>query len=111
VKLSGSHNILSNISEYPTVLTLEALDGGTQHAITVVGKLIFDSNCERALPLNMNSLDYCCSTDKLKGTFYRVFKGYRFMEPIEKKHKVLDLLKKKYNINFYLEDDQHLDSI
>jgi len=57
-------DVLSNISEFPMVLALEAINGGMQHAITIIGKLIFDSNSEQALPLTKKSLDYCCSSDK-----------------------------------------------
>jgi len=103
-KINGkSFDILHDISEYPTVVSLEAVDGGTQHAVTIVGKLVFDSNCERALPLSQKTLDYCCSTDEKEGAYKRVFKGYRFIEPMEKKRKMLDQLKKEFDIDFFIE--------
>jgi hypothetical protein len=74
-------DVLRDISEYPTVMTLEAVDGGTQHAVTVVGKYIFDANCVRVLPLTTKSLDYCCSTDSTKGKYSNVYRGYRFCIP------------------------------
>ena len=102
---SKSFNVLNNISEYPTLLCLEATDGGTQHAITVVGGLIFDSNCEHALPLTMKSLNYCCSSDKREGHYKQVYHGYRFEEDYLKKNKNLDKLKKKYCIDFFTAHD------
>ena len=105
IKIHGSSfDILNDVDEYPTIVCLEAVDGGTQHAVTVVGKLVFDSNCERALPLVLEILDYCCSTDKKEGAFKRVYKGYRFREPPEKKKKKLDQLKKEFNIDFFTDE-------
>jgi hypothetical protein len=87
-KLHGStFNILTIISQYPAVVALEAEDGGTQHAITVVGRIIFDSNSERSLPLTKESLDYCCSSDQMEGVYKQVYTGYRFVEPEQKKKK------------------------
>jgi hypothetical protein len=106
-KLYGSgFEILEDISEYPTLVALEAEDGGTQHAITVVGKIIFDSNCARGLPLTKDSLDYCCSSDEVVGAYKKVYKGYRFLEPEGKKKKVWRKLKEKHHIDFFLEEDQ-----
>jgi len=79
-KLTAHFDILNDRSIYPTVVQLQAGDGGTQHAITVVGQLIFDSNCVRALPLALETLHHCCSSDEKKGTFCRVFHAYRFEE-------------------------------
>ena len=84
-KLFGStFDILNDVSEYPAVVSLEAEDGGTQHAITVVGRIIFDSNCQRGLPLTRESLNYCCSSDEMKGVYKKVYTGYRFSEPAQK---------------------------
>ena len=44
------------------VLGIESSDGKTDHAITIVGDWIFDSNCERALRLSQESLDICSSS-------------------------------------------------
>ena len=76
-----SFDVLTDVSKFPTVLKLEADDGGIQHAVTIVGKLLFDSNCPYALPFSKESLDYCCSTDEKAGYFSKIFRGYRFMEP------------------------------
>jgi len=96
---TSQFDILHNISKYPTVVALEATDGGTQHAITVVGKLVFDSNCQKALPLNKATLDYCCSSDESKSTFMRVLKGIRFQET--KKDPTLEKIAKKHRIDFF----------
>ena len=84
-----TYNILHDIDIYPTVMCLQAIDGGTQHAVTVVGKFVFDSNCSRAMPLTEETLDYCCSTDEKESKFLRVFHGYRFQEPLTKQKKKL----------------------
>jgi len=99
-----SFDILQNLSEYPTVVSLEAVDGGTQHAITVVGRLVFDSNCERALPLSLETLHYCCSSDVKKGAYKKVYRGYRFMEPSDKKRKKLKELKCEFDIDFFMDN-------
>jgi hypothetical protein len=81
-KLHGNtFDLIGDVSEFPTVASLEAVDGGTQHAVTVVGRYVFDSNCERVLPLTRRSLDYCCSTDTTKGMYKKVYRGYRFALP------------------------------
>jgi hypothetical protein len=83
------HKILKDISIYPVVVSLEADDGGTQHAVTIVGKLIFDANCVKALPLCQEALDHCCSTDTKKSRFKRIYHGYQFKEDDRKKTKEL----------------------
>jgi len=98
-------DILSDVSEFPTVLALEAFDGGTQHAFTVVGKLVFDSNCERALPLTRRSLDYCCSTDTTPGFYRQVYKGYRFIENEKSKNKKYEKITAKNGVDFFWEID------
>ena len=73
-------DMFGNILSWPTVLQLMALDGGTQHAVTVVGRLIFYSTCPHALDLNQQTLDYCCSTNTQPGQCARVHHGYCFKE-------------------------------
>jgi hypothetical protein len=102
-KIKGKvFDIFTNVSPYPTVMTLEANDGGIQHAITVVGKIVFDSNCARGLPLTTETLDYCCSTDTRLSSYKRVYKGYRFMEnPFTKKKKFDEL--QRNGLDFFME--------
>lgn len=107
-KLHGKNfQILTDISDYPTTVSLQAVDGGTQHAVTVVGKFIFDSNCERALPLTEESLNHCCSTDTTKGAYMRVYRGYRFEEAKNAKWKRSMFLKNENEEND--EDDMSID--
>ena len=41
---------------------------GIQYCVTVVGKLVFDSNIPVVLPLTREKIDYCCTNgDKTKG--------------------------------------------
>jgi hypothetical protein len=54
------------------LLGLQSSDHKTDHAISIAGKWIFDSNFGNALPLTRESLDMCCSSDKRKSVFVRV---------------------------------------
>jgi hypothetical protein len=51
------------------LIGVQSSDHKTDHAISIVGKWIFDSNFETALPLSKESLDLCCSSDSKKCTF------------------------------------------
>ncbi len=69
---------------YPKMIVLHADDGGTEHAVTICGNLVFDSTCPHALPLNQATLNWCC-----RGTYTGVVAGYCFSEhPNTKKPKV-----------------------
>ena len=64
------------------VIHLKDFLGGIQHFVTVVGKWIFDSNFNFALPLTSNELCYCCTTDnetKLMNGNKVVWKSNRFL--------------------------------
>ena len=73
-------DMFGNILSWPTVLQLMAHDGGPQHAVTVVGRLIFYFTCPHAIDLNQQTLDYCCSTNIQPGQCARVHHGYCFKE-------------------------------
>jgi hypothetical protein len=60
---------------YPKMIVLQANDGGTEHAVTICGNLVFDSTCPHALPLNRATLNWCC-----QGTYVGVVDGYCFSE-------------------------------
>ena len=60
-KKMGDYKILEDISENVTLVKLMDSLGNVNHAISVVGSWIFDSNYERALVLNMASLDMICA--------------------------------------------------
>ena len=60
-KNKGDYKILEDISANVTLVKLMYLLGNVNHAISVVGSWIFDSNYERALVLNKASLDMICA--------------------------------------------------
>jgi hypothetical protein len=68
-------DIFGDISEYPTVVIPWGGDGGVQHAITIVGRYIFDSSYPKGLRLSDTSLDWCVNT---KMGFLSVFFAIRF---------------------------------
>ena len=57
----GEYEILEDISANVTLVQLMDSLGNVNHAISVVGSWIFDSNYERALVLNKSSLDMICA--------------------------------------------------
>ena len=58
---------------YPKIFVLQVMDGNSEHAVTVLGYLVFDINMESALPLTVASLD-CC----VMGRIERVLYGHRY---------------------------------
>ena len=68
-------NILGEYSKHPTVLIPLGSDQGTQHAVTVVGDFIFDSNSQFALRRNKEALDWCTNS---KNGFIKVYAALRF---------------------------------
>jgi hypothetical protein len=100
MKIYGSKfDIFEDCDMFPKLVSLEASDGGTQHAITIVGNLIFDANCSRALKLTEAALDHCCSTDSRAATYVRVHKGYRFVEQSRSR--------KRKRLHIFLENNPH----
>ena len=57
----GEYDILKNVSANVTSVQLMDSLGNVNHVISVVGSWIFDSNYERALVLNKESLDMICA--------------------------------------------------
>ena len=55
------YKILEDISADVTLVQLMDSLGNVNHAISVVGNWIFDSNYEKELVLNMASLDMICA--------------------------------------------------
>ena len=51
-KKKGSYDILTDISEHVTLFQLMDYSGNVNHAISVVGYWIFDSNYKKELVLN-----------------------------------------------------------
>ena len=60
-KKMGKYKILEDISANVTLVQLMYSLGNVNHAISVVGSWIFDSNYERELVLNKESLDTICA--------------------------------------------------
>ena len=57
----GSYDILTDISENFTLFQLMDSLGNVNHAIGVVGYWIFNSNYEKSLVLNRESLNMICA--------------------------------------------------
>ena len=60
-KKKGEYNFLENISANFTLVQLMDSLGNVNHAISVVGNCIFESNYEKALLINRASLDMICA--------------------------------------------------
>ena len=78
-KKMGEYEILENISANVTLVQLMHSLRNVNHAISVVGSWIFDSNYERALVLNKESLDIICAlsvgeeqTERFEKVYYAV---------------------------------------
>ena len=72
----GSFDILADISEHVTLVQLMDSLGNENHDISILGCWIFDSNYEKALVINIESLDMICDPsvgEKQVDTFERVF--------------------------------------
>ena len=81
-KKMGDYKILEDISENFTLVQLMDLIGNVNHAISVVGNWIFDSNYGRALTLNRASLDMICSPyvgEEQNAIFEKVFYAVRYI--------------------------------
>jgi hypothetical protein len=56
-------DIVNLQSPWPTVVVLLGCDGGQSHSVTLVGDLVFDSNCTHAMRLSKETLDWCCNCE------------------------------------------------
>ena len=73
---------MKNISANVTLVQLMDSLGDVYHAISVVGSWIFDSNYERVLVLNKESLDMICAPsigEELAARFEKVYYAVRFI--------------------------------
>ena len=59
---TGTFYIMNNISERVTVVQLMDSLGSVKHALSVVGKWIFDSYYEKSLMLTIESLNLICAS-------------------------------------------------
>ena len=62
-------------SQFVSVLVLEGNNGSKSHAMATVQNLIFDSNCDCAMNLNKENLDWCVSSDDVDCRFVGVHWG------------------------------------
>ena len=78
----GIYKFSEDISENVTLVQLMESLGNVNHAISVVGSWIFDSNYERALVLNKESLDIICAPsigEEQADKFELVFTAVRYI--------------------------------
>ena len=61
-------------------------DGSSDHAVTTVGRLVFDAAESHALPLTRAALDRCVGCDRTGATFSHVARAFQLV-PIESTHK------------------------
>ena len=76
------YKILEDISANVALVQLMDSLGNVNHAISVVGNWIFDSNYEKALVLNRSSLDMICAPsigEELDSIFETVFTAVRYI--------------------------------
>ena len=81
-KNKGLYKILEDISENVTIVQLMDSLGNVNHAISVVGYWIFDSNLKKALVLNMASLDMICTSsvgEEQSAKFESVFTAVKYI--------------------------------
>ena len=81
-KKKGEHEILEDISANVTWVQLMYSLGNVNHAISVVGNWIFDSNYKNELVLNMASLDIICAPsvgEEQDAIFETVFTAVRYI--------------------------------
>ena len=81
-KKKGEYDILKDISANVTLVQLMDSLGNVNHAISVVGSWIFDSNYERALVLNKESLDMICApsiVEEQAARFEKVYYAVRYI--------------------------------
>jgi len=70
----GKFDPINNRSRLPTLVILESMDGACNHAVTLVGDWIFDSNEEKALPISIEAFNRCAPPGYV-GVIYAVRYG------------------------------------
>ena len=79
-KKNYAFDIIKNVSEHVTLVQLMESLGNVNHAISIVGRWIFDSNYKKALCLTQESLDLIWSPsvgEEQVATFWYVFYAVR----------------------------------
>ena len=83
----GTFGITNNISEHVTLAQLMNLIGNTNHAVSVVGKCIFDPNYEKSFLLTIESFTLSCSCSDKNYTieiFNEVYYAAMYVNPNKK---------------------------
>ena len=78
----GQFDIIQDISENVTLVQLICSVGNVNHAVSIVGYWIFDSNLKNTLPLKLDSLNLICSPLVGEGMFVvfeSVFHAVRYI--------------------------------
>ena len=86
-KKMDEYKILEDISANFTLVQLMNSLGNVNHAISVVGSWIFDSNYERSIVLNKASLDIICDPsvgEEQAANFEKVYYAVRYIFNEEK---------------------------
>jgi hypothetical protein len=71
----AKHDFFGQPNGNPKLFVLPGVDGGVHHAISVVRKIVFDSNLSRCLMLSKALFDWCCNCD---GGFSKVHAVIQF---------------------------------
>jgi len=97
---SSYENLITQQSHYPKVLILQGTDGSTNHAIAIVGNMIFDFYEKSALPLSQTNFDWCVGASTVQSEsedpivkFVCVVVGIHFCEHEKKKNPIIKIFK------------------
>ena len=102
-RLPDDFDILRDRSSSPTVALLVGDDGSCNHAITVCHGLLFDSNLERAYPLQKGVVDWCVSSWEIPCEFLHCSVAYRLERPgsrNKRRKKLRSKKRKKKKVSF-----------
>ena len=81
---NSDFGILNNISEYVALVQITDSLGNVNHAVSVIGKWISDSNYEKYLPFNIELLNLICACyneDESFAIFQEVFDSVSYIDP------------------------------
>ena len=87
IRKNGQFDILCDISEKFTLVQLMDSVGNVNHAVSLVGYWIFESNNKKSLPLTLYSLNILCPTSVGEGIFVvfeSVFHAFIYINNIGK---------------------------
>ena len=76
IKIEKDYDIFENHVSVCDIrlLVLAGEDGSENHAVCIIDKFIFDSNCKHALDFNEKGLNECCSGKN----FHHIVRGFHF---------------------------------